>query len=291
MKEMIDVYGYASGNAAADSRCCMGPITMQGSPTIQNFAALQWKTHILPTCTSTQLEATAAVEKACRKLAQHTQTSCQANRRFTVIGGDHTAAIGTWSGAASAKSGPLGIIWIDAHLDSHTPESSISKNIHGMALACLLGQGDQRLTNILGTGPKLNPKHVVILGARDFESAESKLLTSMGVTIITMDMIINRGFSTCFQSAITQVSSNPNGFGISIDIDGLDPQDAPGTAILTEPGIRMRDLEAALKEHIAMHPQFLGLEIAEFFPDLDKNQQTEQVIAALLQATFALQAH
>jgi len=288
MKKTIDVYGYASGNAAADSRCCMGPITMQGSPSIQDLSALQWKTHILPTNAATQLEAIEAVEKACRKLAQHTQSSCQAHRHFTVIGGDHSAAIGTWSGAASAKNGPLGMLWVDAHLDSHTPESSISKNIHGMALACLLGQGDKRLTSILGAEPKLDPQHVVILGARDFESAESSLLADIGVTVITMDRITERGFSACFQDALTQVSANPRGFGISIDIDGLDPQDAPGTAILTEPGIRIGDLQAALTQHIATHPQFLGLEIAEFFPDLDKNGQTEQVIATLMQSAFGL---
>jgi arginase len=288
MKQSIDVYGYASGNAAADSRCCMGPITMQGSPTIQDFPALQWKTHILPTSAATQLEAIDAVEKACRKLAQHTQASCQANRHFAVIGGDHSSAIGTWSGVASAKDGPLGMLWIDAHLDSHTPESSLSKNIHGMALACLLGQGDERLTNVLSIGPKLDPQHVVILGARDFESAESALLAELGVTVITMDKIIERGFSVCFQDALSQVSANPHGFGVSIDLDGLDPQDAPGTAILTEPGIRIADLAMALTQQVANHPQFLGLEIAEFFPDLDKNGQTEQVIATLMQAAFAL---
>ena len=290
MNKSIDVYGYASGNGAADPRCCMGPITMEGSPTMKNVSELHWKTHILPTTAAAQLEAIDGIEKACYKLAQHTFNSCKNQRQFTVIGGDHSVAIGTWSGVASAQGGPIGMLWIDAHLDSHTPTSSISKNLHGMPLAALLGQGDERLTNLLTSGPKLDPQQVVILGARDFEPAEWALCKDMGVTIITMETIMTRGFAACFEDALAHVMKNPHGFGISIDIDGLDPQDAPGTAILTEPGIRSKDLQDALTQHIATHPQFLGLEIAEFFPDLDENGKTERVIAQLIQAAFALQS-
>jgi len=283
---IINIYGFASGNAAADSACCMGPIIMENSKFIKDIPNIKWQSHILPSYIETQLEAIEGSSIACTKLAKHINSCLTKSQKFTVIGGDHSSAIGTWSGVSHAANDQIGLIWIDAHLDSHTPNTSATKNIHGMALACLLGHGPEELTNILHSKPKLNKENVVLIGVRDYETQEQELLNKLGVKIIYMDQVINDGLPNCFEEAIEIASKNNSGFGISIDIDGLDPNDAPATAIKTEPGIKTDELIKILSEKIKGNSKFLGLEIAEFFPDYDIEQKTEKVITEIIKAIY-----
>lgn len=278
------IIGYASGNAAQDHSCCMGPIIMEHSDRINNAT---WLGQIYPTDDLRKLDAVANTFTCCYKLSQHTMSLAKDQKNFVVIGGDHSAAIGTWSGVASAKQDKIGMIWIDAHLDAHTPASSHTKNIHGMALATLLGHGPTELNNLCHTGAKIDSKHLVIIGARDYEPEEQKLLMQLGVRIFHMDKVKEKELSKVFEEALNIASSTPNGFGISIDIDGLDANFAPATALPSTPGIIPAELTYEFKTTLQQHrSKLLGLEITEFFPGLDKNHQTEQVIADLINAAY-----
>lgn len=289
----VQFLGYASGLGAADPACDRGPVHLQHSSFMKDVGfSYLWANTILPDEKAQKLEAIPAVARASETIAYYTRMFVTSSQRFVVIGGDHTSAIGTWSGAAAGladklprhdnkptenKAAPLGLIWIDAHLDSHTPESSITKNLHGMPLATLLGKGDKRLTAILTDSPKVLPEHLVILGVRDYEPAEKALLKQLGVKIYFMNEVNSRGLDTVMREAIDRVTNNTGGFGISFDIDSIDPEDAPATGIHVPNGLSGRALAHAFKL-LPDHDSFLGIEIAEFHPDKDKAQKTERLI-------------
>jgi ornithine--oxo-acid transaminase len=221
------------------------------------------------------------------RLAEEVEEAVRAGERFAVLGGDHSSAIGTWSGASRAlrEKGPLGLIWIDAHLDSHVPATSPSGALHGMPLACLFGHGDPALTGIGGAGCKLSPEHTCLIGARSFEAGEHALLQSLGVRVFFMEEVLTRGLPTVFAEALAIVRTGV-GFGVSIDLDALDPRDAPGVTTPEPDGIRGEDLLAVLLQ-LRDCPDFLGIEIAELNPSHDKNRITAYLAADLLLAATA----
>jgi len=137
-----------------------------------------------------------AVRSVCRRLAQRTRTIAARGGLPVIVGGDHSCAIGTWKGVASAlrTRGPLGLIWIDAHMDAHTPQTTPSGALHGMPLACLFGRGDRRLT-ALGGGIALQPQYVCLIGVRRYESNEEALLRQLGVRIYYMVEVARRLFA------------------------------------------------------------------------------------------------
>lgn len=198
-----------------------------------------------------------------------------------VLGGDHSTAIGTWSGVKAAldnedmDSEDMGLIWIDAHMDAHTPETSPSLNVHGMPLAALLGQGEARFTSLEGICPKLKPENLCLIGVRSFEEREAALLMRLGVRVYFMQEVQERGFSTIFQEARNKFGAHR--FGVSIDVDAFDPTEAPGTGTPEDFGLRFNDVKNALYG-LAQDPAFLALEITEFNPHRDLNNKTCQLI-------------
>jgi len=194
-----------------------------------------------------------------------------------VIGGDHSCAIGTWSGvhAATRARGPLGLLWIDAHLDSHTPETSHTGLIYGMPLASLLGYGDAAFTHCLTPEPKLQPEHVCVFGARSYEPEERALLDRIGVRVIGMREIERRGLSATLDEALGVVRGAGGGYGVTIDLDALDPRDAPGVGTPAPGGLRAARLIPAL-EQIGSDPRLTALEIAEYNPHRDRRGVTRQ---------------
>jgi arginase len=200
-----------------------------------------------------------------------------------VFGGDHSTAIGTWSGAKTAfPQEDIGLIWIDAHMDAHTPQTSPSLNIHGMPVAVLLGQGDARLTEITGAAtPILKPENLCLIGIHSFEEGEASLLDQLGVRIYTIEDVRKQGFSSVFTQAISQIPADK--FGLSIDIDGFDPTEAPGTGTPEKGGLHFKDVVNSLSG-LAKDPRFLGLEIVEFNPHLDHDNMTCQLIWDLVKA-------
>lgn len=200
-----------------------------------------------------------------------------------VIGGDHSCAVGTWSRVTREHDaeGEFGLIWFDAHMDAHTPETSDSQAIHGMPLAALLGHGEPALTDLVSPKPKLNPKHVALIGVRSYEPGEAKFLEEMNVRIFTMQEIAERGLFTVFHEAVDIVTNGTKGFGLSIDLDGFDPTAAPGVGTPEAGGILPEDMLPLFTE-LKGHTLLKAIEIMEFNPKKDVDDKTLNLIYRLL---------
>lgn len=291
----IYLLGFASDLGGTSAGSADGPSVIAASPYLaklhKNSLQLEWQ-DILTVDQATsrinsKLAILAMIADICQKLAKKVSKLTADKKFFTVIGGDHSSAIGTWSGASDAlkNQGSLGLIWIDAHMDSHTPDTSPTGNIHGMPLACLLGYGPTSLTTILNNHPKLKPDNLCLLGVRSFESGEANLLKELNVRVFFMEEIKQRGLEAVMKEALQIATKNTAGFGISIDIDSIDPEDAPGTGVAEPNGILARELCDAL-QIFTNHPHLIGLEIAEFNPHLDVDHKTEKLISDLIGGFF-----
>lgn len=286
-KQTTNLIGYAVGVAGAEGSVDEGPLTLQQSSLLATFKPLiQWSAMI----ESARLSAMTIVEQvkqAGEALAHEVSLQVQQHASFAVIGGDHTSAIGTWSGVYDAlyKQGELGLIWIDAHMDSHTPQTSESGRVHGMPLACLLGYGDHALINILHATPKIQPHNLCLIGVRSFEKGEAELLKRLNVRVYFMEEVRERGFAVVLQEAVQHVSAQTIKYGISLDLDAIDPLDAPGVDVPEPNGIRIQDLLLGLSL-VAKDKRYVGTEIVEFDPSRDKNKMTEKIIVAILQQLY-----
>jgi arginase len=217
-----------------------------------------------------------------------TVAAAMAEARFPVVlGGDHAIAMGTWAGVARATAHrPLGLIWLDAHLDAHTIETTPSMNAHGMGAAALLGHGHAPFRAL--AGGVLRPEHLCYIGARSYEDGEMALLRRLGVRIIAMDEVKRRGMDAALAEALAIATSGTAGFGISIDLDGFDPVDAPGVGLKEPGGFRAAPTLAALAA-VARHPALRALEIFEYIPEFDEGQRTAHLVRDLIVAVLAPQ--
>lgn len=283
----IHLVGYASGVAASDSGCSQGPIVMQKSSYLFDLRDkglnFQWDAIIQPTTAPKDTLTTVTQES--NQLAAAVATIVKNKQFFTVIGGDHSSAIGTWSGAYSQiyERGSMGLIWIDAHMDSHTPETSETGNIHGMPLASLLGYGHTGLTSILRDEPKLKPEHVCLIGIRSYEAGEVALLNKLNVRVFYMEEVNRRGLKDVMKEALEIVNMGTACYGITIDLDSVDPVDAPGTGVAEPDGLSAKELCQVLTV-IANDSRLIGAEIVEFDPHFDHDKKTEKLVSDLLAA-------
>lgn len=277
----MDVNLYAYGNAAENYLCEQGPALLkQALEKIKIRQNYCWQTPLSVNNHLQKREALNDVAALSAILSQSTEHSVQQKRFFITLGGDHTAAIGSWSGASHALTGDLGLLWFDAHMDAHTFETTLSNNIHGMPLAVLLGYGEPALTHIASQQPKVKPENVALIGVRSYETGEAELLKKLGVKIFYMEDIQKLGLQNVMSSALRIVSQNTAGFGISIDLDGFDPEDAPGVGTAEKNGIRAVEF----LQHFACitkHPKLIGADIAEFNPVLDHEQKTRELAVQL----------
>ncbi len=249
----------------------------------------QWHKTIyssIPCSSSKKLDYTQRLEQITefnQQLSREIKQQYQANQFCVVLGGDHAMAIGTWSGVTGALNAAqeFGLLWIDAHMDSHTPDTTPSQAIHGMPLAVLLGYGEPALVNLMQVGAKLSSKHVVLFGVRSFEAGEAALLASLKVRIYFMEEIRDRGVELCLQEAIKLINQAPKGFGISVDLDAFDPIEAPGVGSPEPNGLFSDGLVGELKNAFS-HPNFKALEIAEYNPIRDKEQKTLKLTQKIL---------
>lgn len=217
-----------------------------------------------------------------KSLALTTSETVKAGKKFITIGGDHSCAIGTWSGVHDAIGQDYGLIWIDAHMDSHTPDTSPSKNMHGMPVATLMGHGSKKLTQILSENPKLKPENIVFLGIRSYEDAEQALLEKLNVKVFYIEDIIEKGFDYCWNYALQRFEEKGLRYGISFDLDGLDPEyiDALGTP---EPnGIQLPDIERNFSK--IDHEKLIGIEIVEYNPTVDTDNKGAHCIKRILES-------
>jgi arginase len=219
-------------------------------------------------------------------LARTTRQLTQDRERFFVIGGDHSCAVGTWSGAADALrcSGPLGLIWFDAHLDMHVPTTTHSGAINGMPVAALLGYGAPELTGIVHGGRAITPDHICLIGARSFEPEEIAFARRHGVRIIGMDELSRHGVNAGCAEAHAIASRGAAGYGVSLDLDAFDPMDAPGVGTPEPGGIRASGFLDAWAG-LTRASLCVGIEIVEYNPYRDRAGRTARLIADLIAAT------
>jgi len=278
MKKPLNLFGVASCCGAQDTRCSLAPDHLKSMDLEACLSNEQVDTHwqkIIRPIANANGTALNTVAQVCQELAREVSQSVRNQQPFVVFGGDHSMAIGTWSGVAKAlgKTQTLGLIWIDAHMDSHLPETSPSGALHGRPLACLLGHGESALTQVASPAIALLPKNVCLIGVRSFESAEVVLLQLLGVRIFYMDEIRRKGLTAVMQQAIAHVTKTTDKMGITIDLDAIDPTEAPGVGSPAADGIGGQALLQALTL-LKHHPKLVGAEIAELNPELDQNNKT-----------------
>jgi arginase len=202
-----------------------------------------------------------------------------------VLGGDHSISIGTVAAlsayAARAEEG-VGLLWIDAHTDMNTPETTPSGNIHGMSLAILTGQGGPtELQEMAGFAPAIHPGNVCVLGARDVDALEKEIVGASGVRVFTMSEIDERGMAACMDEALARVTSGTAGFHLSFDLDAIDPVLAPGVGTPVPGGLTYREAHLVC-EKIARSGKMRGAELVELNPVLDAETRTGRLGVGLV---------
>jgi arginase len=225
------------------------------------------------------------ITEVAEKASKLVDTAIRAGALPVVLGGDHSLSIGTVSAMAAhcARSEEsLGLIWVDAHTDMNTPETTPSGNIHGMALAILTGQGGpDALLQMAGFVPAVHPGNVCVLGARDVDDPEKEIVRESGVRVFTMTEIDERGMAACLDEALARVTSGTAGFHLSFDLDAIDPMVAPGVGTPVAGGLTYREAHLVC-EKIARSGQLLAAEVVELNPVLDAENRTGRLAVGLL---------
>lgn len=219
--------------------------------------------------------------ETCAAVADRVADSLARGRVPLTIGGDHSLSLGSVRGATRRNN--CGVIWIDAHGDFNTPETSPSGNIHGMPLAALCGLGDARLVKLGNPARMVNARNVVVVGARDLDDGERMLLQRAGVTVIAMEQIDRAGMFAAMERAIAVASQGTEGIYLSLDLDALDPVYAPGVGTPVPGGLTYREAHLAC-EMIAETGKLLGMDLVEVNPILDERNRTA-VLAVELAAS------
>lgn len=216
------------------------------------------------------------IATSCAKLAEIVKDVVEASKVPLVLGGDHSVAAGTVSGVAEVfhrRGEKIGLIWIDAHADMNTPESSPSGNVHGMPLACCLGYGPRELTHLFDFAPKVEGRNVVLIGLRDVDLRERPMVRESGVTAFTMRDIDECGLRNVMERAIRAATDGTAGFHLSLDMDAVDPDEAPGVGTPVRGGMTYREAHLAM-ETICDSGRLLSMEIVEVNPVLDDANRT-----------------
>jgi arginase len=286
----VSFIGVASGWGAQVRETEKGPDAFHNAEVLSSFpCSCVWKETLYPLKSAHEVTLPPGlltlpyIEDICGRLAYSVEEVLNKGHFPAVIGGDHSMAVGTWAGVVHHYQAlqKFGLIWIDAHMDAHTMETTPSQAFHGMPLAALLGYGESSLVELIEQGPILNPQHVCLIGVRSYEEGEEKLLKRLGVRIYFMEEVQDRGFQVVLQEALKIVKKDTIGFGLSIDLDGFDPQDAPGVGTPESDGLRAQEILPTLS-HIQRDPAFKALEIVEYNPHRDKGGKTLHLMRDLL---------
>jgi arginase len=284
MQRQIEVIGAAWGLGGADPGCAEAPraLTPLLAQRLEACGASALIGPILEPPPGERLKQF-AVSKLCAELAAAVAQARRRARLPCVLGGDHSCAGGTWTGVARTLRGDLGLIWVDAHMDSHTPATSHTGRLHGMPLAWLLGQDDDPLYG-LASGV-LEPQHVCLVGVRSFEREEKQRLEQLGVRVIHMNEVRRRGVDAALQEAVGIASRGTAAYGISIDLDVVAPEEAPGVGTPVAGGIAGSDLARALAR-VGGGARLAALELVEYLPRLDRDGCSAAVAVELIAAAL-----
>jgi arginase len=284
MQRQVELIGAAWGLGGAQPGCAQAPEVLapllaarleeRGMPSMQGPML-----HPLTNERRKQF----AVSKLCGLLGTAVADSLRRGRLPCVLGGDHSCAGGTWSGVARTLRGELGLVWVDAHMDSHTPRTSHTGRLHGMPLAWLLGEDDDPLYG-LASGV-LDPRHVCLVGVRSYETEEADRLDRLGVRVFMMDEVRGRGLRTVLDEAHAIATRGTACYGISIDLDAVTPEEAPGVGTPVAGGIAAAELVGVLGS-IGRGPGLAAVELVEYCPDLDAQGRSAKIAVDLLEAVL-----
>jgi arginase len=282
--------GFGCGTAGVD----LGPAAMRVARLTQRIARLGYEVRDMgdlrveqpseQCATTDRAKYLPEIAAACEQVAAEVQKILRAGELPVVLGGDHSIAAGTVAGVqavARERGEQIGLVWFDAHADMNTPESSTSGNVHGMPLAALLGHGARELTHVAGFAPKLDPRYCAHVGARDLDPAERELIKRLGLRFFTMREIDERGMSAVMDDAIEIARRAPAGYHVTLDVDALDPGDAPGSGTVVRGGLTYREAHLAM-EKIAEAGGMLSLEVVEINTALDINNRTAELGVELI---------
>jgi arginase len=228
------------------------------------------------------------IAATCRRLARMVEQALTEGRVPLVLGGDHSLAIGTVAGVSHRfrrKKREIGLIWVDAHPDMNTPETSLSGNVHGMPAACCVGMGPPELTQLLGYAPKVDPRRVVFVGLRDVDALEKPHVRESGVKAFTMRDIDERGLRAVMLDAIAIASEDTAGIHLSLDMDFVDPQHAPGVGTPVRGGATYREAHLAM-ELICDSDRMVSMEVVEVNPVIDEVNRTADLAVELIMSAL-----
>ncbi|HEX4927837.1 MAG TPA: arginase [Burkholderiales bacterium] len=290
MARQIELIGAAWGLGGADPGCAEAPVRL--APMLaQRLAACGVSATIgrMLAPEGRERRRQLAVSRLCGELAGAVADALSRGALPCVLGGDHSCAGGTWTGAVRALQAcgrrSLGLVWIDAHMDAHTPRTSPSGRLHGMPVAWLLGQDDDPLYG-LATGV-LAPQHVCLLGVRSFEPEEKERLERLGVRVLYMTDVERLGLPAALDEALAVATGGTDAYGMSIDLDAITPDEAPAVGTPVASGLRGAELASALA-CLASRPgtPLAALELVEYSPRLDPDGRSARVAVDLLAAAL-----
>jgi arginase len=228
------------------------------------------------------------ITATCTKHAELVLKTLEAGKVPVVLGGDHSVAAGTVAGVAQfyrRQEQKIGLIWIDAHTDINTPETSPSGNVHGMPLAATMGLGPAELANIFDFSPKVSPENCVLVGVRDIDAIEKANVRRAGIEVLTMRDIDERGMRAVMEEALRIAGRGTVGYHVSLDMDWIDPEVAPGVGTPVRGGVTYREAHLAM-EIIADHGRMLSFEVVEVNPVIDEHNRTADLAVELTLSAF-----
>lgn len=290
----IDLIAAASGAGATDPGMSLAPAALRDAGVEERLRNCRltptWQDAAVPPGSA---ERTSRMSKAAQAVAAAVESTVRGGRRFVMLGGDHSLAAGSWSGVANALGPrqPFGLLWVDAHMDSHTPSTTPSGDGHGMPLAHLLGEFVPAFAGLCRDPPAVRPANVCLIGTNSFESEEADLLARLGVRVFTAAEVHAKGFAAVLQDALAHIGNDTQRFGLSLDIDVIDHAEAPGVVASKVhhplwPGLRAADVRSGLRG-LSGRPGFLGMDMVELNPLHDVEGRTVALALELLSSIFA----
>ena len=226
----------------------------------------------------------ADVVKQCREIADQVSRCVSRGWFPLVLGGDQSTSIGTLAGLA-VSGNKRGLIWFDAHGDFNTPSTTPSGNIHGMALAAILGRGDPKLARLTGVTPMAMERNTVLIGGRSFDPAEARAISRSKMTVFTMRELDELGMKAVVQEAIKVAADGVDGVHLSFDVDSVDPREAPGTGTPVKGGLTYREAHLAM-EMLHDSQKITSAEVVEVNPILDDSNHTADLAVELVLSLF-----
>jgi arginase len=284
MERQVELIGAAWGLGGPEPGCAEAPAVL-APMVVEELQRCGIALHTGPMLSPlrTERRRQLAVSKLCGLLASAVADAIGRGHLPCVLGGDHSCAGGTWTGVARAVKGPLGLVWVDAHMDAHTPRTSHTGRLHGMPLAWLLGQDDDPLYG-LATGV-VEPQHVALVGVRSFEPEERDRLERLGVKVFYMEEVRDRGIDMVLADALAIAKRGTAAHGITIDLDVVTPEEAPGVGTPVPGGVSADELVRAL-EHIGGRGDLAAVELVEYSPRLDPSKCSARVAVQILKAAL-----